>query len=284
MRNESGCAVQSRERQHLKGIDMQTKATFFRSVLSVGSGEKRPRAVARGLLMGLGTLALSAAAYAACPTNPNQVGKNFDGDNLAGCSLQGFNVTGATFRLANLKRTSFYGATGTGVNTIFNGTSAQKTDMFDANFYGANFLQAQFKFTRLEGANFYGATVAHATFRSSDLRQAVFDGANLFSADLRNTVNSYGIRAIGANFQEVEAKDAVLPQMTAHGSDWRNSFLQNTDLSGGYFQHADFRGATLEGTNFKGTNLDYANLCNTDRSPAPLKNSDTSQIGTQCPI
>jgi len=234
--------------------------------------------------MGLATLALSAVAYAACPTNPNQVGKDFDGDNLAGCNLAGFNVTGATFRLANLRRTSFYGATGTGVNTIFNGNSGQKTDMFDATFYGANFLQAQFKHTRLEGADFYGATVAHATFRYSDLRQAVFDGANLFSADLRNTQNSYGIRANGANFQEVEARDAVLPQMTAHGSDWRNSYLQNTDLSGGYFQHADFSGAVLEGTNFRGANLDYANLCNTDRSPAPKKDGSTSQIGTACPI
>ena len=119
MRNESGCALRSRERQHLKGIDMQNKATFFRSVVSMGSGEKRPRAVARGLLVGLGTLALSAVAYAACPTNPNQVGKNFDGKNLEGCSLQGFNVTGATFRLANLKRASFMSSTTTTVFKLF---------------------------------------------------------------------------------------------------------------------------------------------------------------------
>jgi uncharacterized protein YjbI with pentapeptide repeats len=160
-------------------------------------------------------------------------------------------LTGALFSECQLQRADFSGArlhNATFVNCpsqkikftgaqLVSAVFAEKTDLSNADFRGANCEKANFggmtmQGAQCEGANFMGANLRLVDLRSANLRLVNAKGCLLIRARLDN-----------ANAQGINLKDAIL----------QNANLQNTDLIGSNLFGADLSRVRLDGsTRFDG--------------------------------
>lgn len=152
-------------------------------------------------------------------------GASLEGVNLAGATIKGLNLSGADLPGANLA-----GATIKGVN------------LSGANLMGANLSGATIKGVSLNGANLQGAIMVGAVVKGVKMRGSNLPGANLAGATLK------GVNLSGANLLDANLAGAT---------------LKGVNLSGADLMWANLLDATLKGVNLSGANLQNAQGCST---------------------
>ena len=152
-------------------------------------------------------------------------GASLEGVNLAGATIKGLNLSGADLPGANLA-----GATIKGVN------------LSGANLMGANLSGATIKGVSLNGANLQGAIMVGAVVKGVKMRGSNLPFANLAGATLK------GVNLSGANLLDANLAGAT---------------LKGVNLSGANLMWANLLDATLQGVNLNGADLQNAKGCST---------------------
>jgi uncharacterized protein YjbI with pentapeptide repeats/outer membrane protein assembly factor BamB len=263
----------------------------------MGSTSTRVVGVATALLLAGGALTTSSALAqsVSCPTvDPSTgvttpapgPGTDWSGCDLAGASLESYDLTGANFSGANLTGASFSLSTLTNVN------------LSAADLTGTSFDSAV-----LTGADLAGATVTDDDFESAILTSADLARDNLSAASLDN-VTSGGISAsdapaempsgwtytvgylVGATAKLVDANlaSAQLAGLDLAGASFEGDTLTKADLAGANltgasFQQANLTGADLAGAGVGSASFMEANLASTNLSGVDL--STASLVDTQ---
>jgi hypothetical protein len=94
------------------------------------------------------------------------------------------------------------------------GLFGHKADIYDSNFTGANFAEANFAY-----ADFTGAILIDANLAGADLRGATFRYTNLWRANLNGALLGY------ANLSNANLKDANLSNVHLNGTIFTNNNL-----------------------------------------------------------
>jgi uncharacterized protein YjbI with pentapeptide repeats len=159
-------------------------------------------------------------------------------------------LAGALFRESALNECLFHGAAAAGLS--FAGADLRKfyadgeTDLFGADFSGADLREASLRLSRLNGADFYQANLENALIAQSDLTDAHLDG----------------LRAAGCRFVKCDLNRADVSGADLHHASLRKCRLTGADVSGASLYGADIRkvvvdgGTRFEGANFKRTMLE----------------------------
>jgi uncharacterized protein YjbI with pentapeptide repeats/outer membrane protein assembly factor BamB len=220
-------------------------------------------------------------------------GTDWSGCDLAGASLDSYNLAGTDFSGANLAGATFR------LSTLTN-----------ANLSAANLTGTSFDSAVLTGADLAGATVTDDDFDSVIATSTDLAGDNLSAASLDN-ITSGGISAsdapaempsgwtytvgylVGstANLLDANLAGAQLAGLDLAGGDFEGDTLTAADLAGANvtgtsFWKANLAGADLAGVsagsaNFMQANLASTNLTGVDLSTATLLDTQSGEINAK---
>jgi uncharacterized protein YjbI with pentapeptide repeats/outer membrane protein assembly factor BamB len=252
--------------------------------------------ITAALMLTGGALTTSSAfaQSASCPTVDPSTGittpspgpnTDWSGCDLAGASLESYELTGADFAGANLTGASFRLSTLTNVNLSaanLTGTSFDSAVLTGADLAGATVTNDDFDNALLTGANLAGDNLSAASFNNvtsggisaSDAPAEMPPGwtytvgylvgstANLLDANLASAQLA-GLDLAGANFQGDTLTAADLAGANVTGTSFWKANLAGADLAGANAGSANFMQADLASTNLTGVNLSTASLIGT---------------------
>ena len=215
---------------------------------------------------------------------------NFSKDHLPGAEFKGAALDRSNFTEASLTGASFIKtslADSTFKDAILNGVRmASETDISNANFSGANMVDAVLDEMEGFATDFSNADLSRARLKNSDFRRARFSSTTLKNADARDSqfndtrfddaiLNNANfsdsslsnsrlenVTAIGADFSRANLTDAGIrvhgggePLAVFSGAKFVDAILGGVNFAGGRFVGADFTRASLGG----GDNPDFSN-------------------------
>jgi esterase/lipase superfamily enzyme/uncharacterized protein YjbI with pentapeptide repeats len=165
--------------------------------------------------------------------------------DLRGINLQGKDLSGFLFNIANLSEANFRGSL-----------------LREAGFTGVDLTAADMEGADLSGASLMVVQFDEANLRGVQLRSSFGEGLSFVNADLREADLSE-VRFSHPRFRMADLSETNLKNASVEGGDFSEASLKYADLSG-----ADFTGANLEGSDLRGavllkTNLDNASLYRT---------------------
>jgi uncharacterized protein YjbI with pentapeptide repeats/uncharacterized RDD family membrane protein YckC len=229
------------------------------------------------------------------------------GNNAAGESsvfnlvLDGVDLSGVSFKLANLNQASFKGTRFRGVgedgrwdtfdDAIADLTQAQlkqanltdanlsrvslnrsdlsRATLNRANLSNARLLSANLSSTQLIGTDLRGAVLENASLTGADLSDAKLNEANLYAARL-GRVSAIGTQLSSANLSNTDWQGADLSEAYLDHANLSNANLSNTRLTGVIFRSANLENASLRNADLSRTDLRGANVAGADFQGAIL--------------
>jgi uncharacterized protein YjbI with pentapeptide repeats len=179
--------------------------------------------------------------------------KSFDALDLSGLNFIGSNMSGSTFRNADLTYTRFDFCDLTGCD--FTGAVIAKTSFIGANLTGCKFSDAQIGGPRMQGATLQdvdlsGMSISGTRFEGSSLERVSFDRCGG-----RGTHFSHA-HIFGCTFQGAQMGGGAHEFGMIDGTDFRHTTLRSTsffdcDLTSVKFHDAEFSNVRFHGADLR---------------------------------
>jgi uncharacterized protein YjbI with pentapeptide repeats len=181
----------------------------------------------------------------------------------------------------DLSKTNLFGADFSGANLYRANLSA--TDLSGADLSAANLYRAVLSGANLSGANLSRADLSRASLSAADLFGADLFGAVLFGADLSGA-DLIGAELIGADLSRASLSAANLSRAELIGANLSRAVLSGANLSGANLSRADLFGAVLSAADLSGAILTgfEANLTGTNLTQEQLEQAEGDE-NTQLP-
>lgn len=179
----------------------------------------------------------------------NAQGADFEGIDFTNADLRytqlvDANIGEAYFDDADLKRTWFMSAIGSGAHFKHSrswGADFSHSKLNDCNFWNADFHHANLEYAVLERGFFQDATLYGANFSNAVLVEAELLRANLIKASLLHT----DLR--DANLEKANLYETHLVGTTITGASFKKARFTKTEIVNVNFSDVDIQGATFEG-------------------------------------
>lgn len=194
------------------------------------------------------------------PADPAPGGAVF---RLSAVNLDGASLTGATFRMTQLEKSSAVEATF--ANIVGQALGFDLSNLRGASFDGASGTAVHFSYSDLSGAamtqvrterlSFSGSALEAARFAGSSLKRATFEHLDLSKADLAGVVRDGAF----ATFNNVKLDDLDFSGFNFYGAVFKADPLSLGSLASERTP-AEGRGASYQGANFQGASFAYAQL------------------------
>lgn len=194
------------------------------------------------------------------PADPAPGGAMF---RLTAVILDGASLTGATFRMTQVEKSSAVEATF--ANIVGEALSFDLSNLRGASFAGATGSAVHFSYSDLSGAaitqarterlSFSGSTLEATRFAGSSLKRATFEHLDLSKADFAGVVRDGAF----ATFNSVKLDGLDFSGFNFYGAAFKADPLSLGSLASERTP-AEGRGASYRGANFQGANFAYAQL------------------------
>ncbi len=208
-----------------------------------------------------------------------------DGAKLQGTILTNANLSKTMLARANLSDARLNNANLTETN--LGKANLNKADFSDcqlkkAVFYQADLTEASFVHAQMEAVDFTECIAEDTHFSSATLDNAMFFESKLNGADFSdsslNEAFFYNTSVQKANFSNAKLMEAVLVQVNANGSDFKNANMENLRTAmKTSMENSDFTQANLKNANLRETSLKHSNFTKADLSAADLSKSKLNQ-------
>jgi uncharacterized protein YjbI with pentapeptide repeats len=162
-------------------------------------------------------------------------------------NVEGFDLSGRSFRFAMLNDTRLYGANLTNADlqgAILLGANLSGATLLDANLQDAHLEEALLQLADLSFAHLQRAHLERAKLQGADLSFTKLQGASLRDADL-TSADLFGAGLQGADLTHVRLQSAELMSAYLQGADLGEAQLQGATLCGAHLDGANLRGAQL---------------------------------------